>query len=168
MIIRQNWTKWPSQRIPANVIYLKTVDYSEQLLAFVDDQCLAWLYTKTLFVVLLCVLLLVCQVSKYLSKILAVESLILPSEVVWCLNFYFVFASWGYRSNTTRVPTKHLHHPVITRILQNSIDGWFDWAACTCRTNHFAQYYRWRWMFEWGLGHDFKHRVETFIFQGAL
>lgn len=27
-------------------IDLKTVDYSEQLLTYMDDQCLAWLYTK--------------------------------------------------------------------------------------------------------------------------
>lgn len=27
-------------------IDLKTVDYSDQLLTYMDDQCLAWLYTK--------------------------------------------------------------------------------------------------------------------------
>lgn len=45
---------------------LKTLDYSEQLLTYMDDQCLAWLYTKmSCFYTVsrpLCVMLLVpCQ-----------------------------------------------------------------------------------------------------------
>lgn len=52
---------------------LKTSDYSEQLLTYMDDQCLAWLYTKmSCFYTVsrrLCVMLLV---SKYLRKIPAI------------------------------------------------------------------------------------------------
>lgn len=71
---------------------IKTVDYTE--LTYMVDQCLAWLYTKmSCFYTVsdpLCVMLLTCHVSKYLSKIpsgvvsltFEAQSLVLPSEIV--------------------------------------------------------------------------------------
>lgn len=72
-------------------IDLKTVDISEQLLTYMDDQCLAWLYTKMscFYTVcdLLCVMLLMCQVSKYLSRIPAfLFSLRLRHSHSYCLQ----------------------------------------------------------------------------------
>lgn len=58
-------------------IDLKTVDYVEQLLTYMD-QCLAWLYTKmSCFYTVsapLCAVLLMCQVSRNLSETAVVFS----------------------------------------------------------------------------------------------
>lgn len=76
MKTQQNWTWIVLKNDPGSSecveIHLKTVDYSEQPLTSMDDQCLAWLHTKmSCFSTVsgpLCVMLLMCHVREHLSK----------------------------------------------------------------------------------------------------
>jgi len=95
------------------------------------------------------------------------QSLGQPSEIVWRLNFYFSASSFNKSlveaSNTRR------RRPVFPRILQNLVHGG-DLAELLALAEliTFAQCYRWRWMLERKLEHDFKHRVENIVFPSGL